>query len=379
MKPRKEARTTKSVGRMRELMALSDPEVNAALLENSRLPKKLAKSIADEAKRAAKTAAKKAKAAKTKTKTKTKTKNERTLPDATAVPLDAELAIAALLTPAVGPEVTPGVVEEQAEDTGSVNGRYSFQPVAPVANGDHDTTDASASVQVVTDEQPAAVVVDKRGSRSAEEPAKGPAASGLATVTSTAAAAGSGKPTLQDSLNRVLVAFKKEAAAAGASMGPGTPGEIVNAFLWVSRQTSTSGGDKAQYTSDWIIFTAFRCCFGRKSGFFRKGEYQVIAKTQVTSVDVDVASFADTKDPSQKPYTFVRLRFNLVDGTSLVRHIYVDRTDFKTSPGLDRVRQRLARIASLGWPLVEGSSWDAVPAPVPIAEAPAVDLATEAH
>lgn len=179
-------------------------------------------------------------------------------------------------------------------------------------------------------------------------------------------------------LNRVLIAFKKEAVAAAEQMGQGAPGEIVNAFLWVSRDASTSGGDMARYTSDWIIFTEFRACFGRKSRFLRKDDYRVLTRMQVSTIEVDVVSLSDSKDLLHKPCTFVSLQFTLADGTSLLRHIYVERTDVQNSPALIRVRERLARIRSLGWPLVEGRSWDAIPIPQPD-EDDDDEMASESH
>ena len=255
----------------------------------------------------------------------------------------------------------------------------SFQPIAPVftdrrskkANSS-PAGDATAAVSV----QPP--VIDRRtayvpaGSVPADKPAKPkvkPATKpAMATVTSIAPAVSSiaiiapdGAPTLQDSLNRVLVAFKREAKAAGKLMAPGTPGEIVNAFFWVCRDTSNFGVDKTRYTTDWVLFTAYRCCLARKSGFMRNGEYRVYRKSQVSSVDVNVGSYPEIKDAYKGPSTFVSLKFNFLDGTSIVRHMYIDREDPQKSLTLARIHERLERIKDLGWPLVDDATWDAMP------------------
>ncbi len=267
---------------------------------------------------------------------------------------------------------------ETAESTASKN-VYSFQPIAPVPTQRRSETQQS-DLRSTAGSSALALAAPIDGDARTSKPSPDPATDAAHAVAEATTLAHVGAPvsvigpalappipaagfaTLPGSLNRVLAAFRKDAVAAEKAMGPGAPGEIVNAFLWVSRDASKAGNDKAQYTRDWLIFTEFRLCFGRKTRFLRKAEHRVYSKNQVLSVDVNVASAADPKDPMQPPYTFVSMKFNLVDGTSIVRHIYVESTELRDSPELRLIRDRLSRLATLGWPLVEGPTWASLPA-----------------
>lgn len=210
-------------------------------------------------------------------------------------------------------------------------------------------------------------VIDRRSKSADDSPAAAPELKGLATTQAESIAA---PPTLGESLNRVLAGFKNEAAGAAGCMGEGVPGEIVNAFFWVSREASHSGKNKTRFPDDWLLFTEYRCCLGRKSGFRRAGEYQVLELSQVSSINVDITILTDTKASDPKPTTFVRLVFTLVDTSQIERHIFVDCEDPYASPALERIRERLLRVEGLGWPMIEGASWNAI-------SMPASELASE--
>ena len=212
-------------------------------------------------------------------------------------------------------------------------------------------------------------VIDRRSKSADDSPSAAPELKGLATIQAESIAA---PLTLSDSLNRVLAGFKNEAAGAAGGMGDGVPGEVVNAFFWVSREASHAGRDKTRFPNDWLLFTEYRCCFGRKSGFRRAGEYQVLELSQVSSINVDITILTDTKASEPKPTTFVRLFFNLVDASPIERHIFVDCEDPYASPALERIRERLLRVGSLGWPMAEGPSWNEI-------SMPASELASESR
>lgn len=317
MKPRKQARTTKSVDQMRELLQLQDARITAALLRNPHLPKSLRKRIAKDERKA-----------QNKEQKKIKQELQLALPEPELQSTDFAQA-----------QPSPDVTAPQIQD---ISPNAEFRPFVPN-------------------------VVARRSKSPEDNPTEAPLLRGLATIQAESIAS---PLTLSDSLNRVLAGFKNQAAGATRCMGDGVPGEIVNAFFWVSREASHPGKDKSRFPNDWLLFTEYRCCFGRKSGFRRASEYQVLELSQVASIDVDMTSLTDNKASEPKPTTFVRLTFNLVDASQIERHIFVDCDDPNGRTALDRIRERLLRVEGLGWPMVQDASWNAI-------SRPAAELASE--
>ena len=294
MKPRKEARTTTSARRMRELLALDDPRINEALLENPRRPKPLRKWIA-------------------KASSKPKASSKAQAPAATSI---TEPESSVQTAEAMGTEAMP----TRAGDA------------TPIEN-------------------PAAAFDD--------QPIADPGAP-LGILLAASAAQGVGPLTLADSIDRVLAAFKKEAAGAKQALGTGAPGEVVNAFFWAAPHAAASGHDKTRYTSDWLIFTEDQLGLGRKAGFRRKGQYAAIRREAISAIDIDLQLVPDPREKSAPPHAFLRMRFSLLDSPELVRYIYVDRHTSQAGAEIVHFIERLDRVKGLGWPIVEGDSWLAV-------------------